>query len=115
MEPMIITIPISDCPISGLERQAKYKQLLHSPDSSEVKIKVEVSFLVEAKGLSPWQVDLTADNSTQVNPENGDFLDEGEIGIGQYDFIIGAMEAGVSPFFLIRKHMINADLLGRYN
>lgn len=117
----MILINISNCPISGMARKVSYKALQHNVDSSEIIITTNVQYVVNneqlnAKGISPYEVKLKADNSTKVNPANGEFVDETFNGaIGQYDFIIGAMQAGTNPFAMIQTNMELADTLGRYN
>jgi hypothetical protein len=65
--------------------------------------------------------ELTANNTTMVNPQTGDIVTAGENGeypegsIGEFDFLSGAIQAGANLFTLQNEYITKRDNDGRFN
>jgi len=125
-------IDISNCPISGLLRKAWKHSFEDTNDY--LKLTVRIAFYTEngtkivANGITEFQKELYARNTTKVNPANGDVILEGEEGyedaIGEMDFI---KSQNLNPTFIAigniaaineviyDQYIIKSDTNGRFD
>jgi len=128
---------ISNDPVTLLDRKVDAFQFEEfAPEiggsfTPHIKLKCRVfqfknSAIVRNSSVSDFVVELTANNTTRVDAQTGDFLfttdDNGntilatEGGVGEYDFIKQAIGAGVFTVAqFIELAVSRADQYGRFN
>ncbi len=132
-----LLIPISTDPITGYGRQAKVANFNWSLTDGYIKLSVLVVNVFSQKALTKtsrikdYEVTLTCDNSSTVDPKTGQFIltDADGValsvdpvtgkpltGVGQYDFYISTAQTGpVDILGEITMLVQRADSLGRFD
>lgn len=122
---MIINETISDDPILELQRKARVKEFVWSPDNiKSIVLCVEVTFLkngqvINDSRIKTYSVNLRALNSTLVNPVNGNSVEDGENAedctIGEYDYLCNIANGNINIFDIMKATIAKADARGRFN
>lgn len=86
------SIVINLSPVLGINRKAHFATLVYNKKAKEVVTTWDViCYNDEGEELNhpfytQYTISLIADNTTYVNPATGEYLPEGEIGMGEFDF-----------------------------
>lgn len=119
-------IAISNCPITGLERKIVEKNTLFYETSKQLVLECFIKHfkdgeVIDNSRIKSYAVSLKADNTTPVNSQTGEQLEDTPENwalpttIGQFDFFCFLQTIPVTQSELILQHITNADNLGRFN
>lgn len=119
---MNVVVDISVDPISGFSRKVSVEEFYVS--LNKVQLVTKCSFYdgatpVTAERYKPYTIVLTAENSTMVNPVNGNSVEDGEAEEdctqGEYDYFNDLADSPINIFDIMAATITKADTRGRYN
>lgn len=121
---MEINETISKDPLLNLDRKAKVLKFEWDTRSKEIKLSTVVSFykggvLIEDKRTSPYAIELIAVNSTLVNPNTGNTVEDGEkpedCTMGEYDYLVAVANNNINIFDIMRATIAKSDARKRFD
>lgn len=120
---MNVEVTISNDPITGLKRKVKVKEFY--VNLSSVTLSTETKFFddqdneIESKSVKPFNVQLIAVNSTLVNPNNGNTVEDGEDAedctMGEYDYLVMVANNPINIFDIMEATILKADTRNRFD
>ena len=118
----IVKVNISTDPLLGFDREVIATEFYVS--NNVINLVTIASYLdnkvpVKTERLKPFTVILSAQNSTLVNPANGNTVEDGEAvedcTMGEYDYLTMVANNPLNIFDLMKAVVAKADTRGRYN
>lgn len=102
-------IEIGRHPITNVRRLLKEQLFVHSQRTKEISIEFKVFYMDDSgavfdkKSMGSYDVTLTADTKTFINPQTMEVLTEG--GVSEYDYFVGVANNPVN-IFQVRLNII---------
>lgn len=118
----IVKVNISTDPLLGFDREVVATEFYVS--NNVINLVTVASYLdggkpVKTERLKPFTVILSAQNSTLVNPQTGNTVEDGEDAedctMGEYDYLTMVADNPLNIFDLMKAVIAKADTRGRYN